>query len=240
MADISQNIIGNNTILFDQKFFSKASTSWFEKDYWQNQGAITGSAEGRGTTYFFQHQKVDMVLRHYKRGGLIGKIVDDHFLFNNIASTRPWVEFNLLTKLTEWDLPVPQPVAARIIKTGMIYTADIIIKRIPDSNDCFERLCSAPLEKNVWIDVGRCIRRFHDKQVFHHDLNIHNIMLNNSNIWLIDFDKCFIRKGNKWKNLNLERLLRSLRKEKNKTKDFFWQDSDWQYFIRGYNTPSFS
>ena len=239
MIDISQKIIGNNIILFDQHFFPTISANLFEKDYWQNMGALTGSAEGRGTTYFFQHQQVNMVLRHYKRGGLIGKVFDDHYMFNGITNTRSWVEFNLLAKLTEWALPVPQPIAARIKKEGITYTADLIIKRIPNSQDCFERLCIASLSKNTWINIGRCIRRFHDKQVFHHDLNIHNIMLGDNDIWLIDFDKCFIRKGDKWKNLNLERLLRSLRKEKNTTREFFWQDSDWQYVISGYNTPSF-
>ena len=238
MIDISQNIIGNNTILFDQNFFPTASTSLFEKDYWQNLGALTGTAEGRGTTYFFQHQQVDMVLRHYKRGGLIGKVIDDHFIFNGISNSRPWIEFRLLAKLTEWALPVPQPIAAQIKKIGVTYTADIIIKRIANSQDCFERLCAAPLGKNVWINIGRCIRKFHDKQVFHHDLNIHNIMLDTNKVWLIDFDKCLIRKGDSWKDLNLERLLRSLRKEKNNSRDFFWQDSDWQYVISGYNTPS--
>lgn len=76
----------------------------------------------------------------------------------------------------------------------------------------------------------------HRCQVYHHDANIRNIMMDDArNIWLIDFDRCYKRQGDGWKAGNLDRLLRSLHKEKAKNKQFYWQENDWQYCMKGYN-----
>ena len=62
--------------------------------------------------------------------------------------------------------------------------------------------------------IGQTIAKFHHHQIYHHDLNIHNIMLDIENeVWLIDFDKCGIRQGSNWKNSNMARLKRSFEKE---------------------------
>ena len=50
-------------------------------DYWQQQNKVIGSAQGRGTTWFVALGKMDAALRHYRRGGLFGKIIKDHYIF---------------------------------------------------------------------------------------------------------------------------------------------------------------
>ena len=76
----------------------------------------------------------------------------------------------------------------------------------------------------------------HKCQVHHHDANIRNIMMDDKrNIWLIDFDRCEKRTGESWKQSNVDRLLRSLHKEKTKNTIFHWSDEDWKYCLEGYN-----
>ena len=39
----------------------------------------------------------------------------------------------------------------------------------------------------LWIDIGRCIRRFVDAGVHHADLNAHNVLLDSEDrVWLVD------------------------------------------------------
>lgn len=74
----------------------------------------------------------------------------------------------------------------------------------------------------------------HNLQVCHTDLNIHNILLNDKGqFWLIDFDKCYQSKGDKWKPSNLERLQRSLRKEVQRF-SILWDESEWNWLYSGY------
>ena len=57
--------------------------------------------------------------------------------------------------------------------------------------------------------------------------------------WIVDFDKCRFRADDKWKQHNLERLLRSLRKELRLNPGFRWRESDWAGFLAGYRaTPA--
>ena len=58
-------------MLFDSGHFPAPVPKMFTGQYWKTQNAITGQATGRGTTYFFKHNKNEYVLRHYRRGGLI-------------------------------------------------------------------------------------------------------------------------------------------------------------------------
>ena len=61
--------------------------------------------------------------------------------------------------------------------------------------------------------LGLEVHQLHNEQVYPADLNCHNLMLDASGKpWIVDFDKCEFRAGEKWKQTNLERRLRSLRK----------------------------
>ncbi|WP_416306863.1 3-deoxy-D-manno-octulosonic acid kinase [Neptunicella sp. SCSIO 80796] len=224
------------TILFDAQLLPNPDKALFDPQYWRTQGLLSGGAKGRGTTYFFRYQQLDMVLRHYRRGGLIGKLLQDQYFFTGLEHTRAWQEFYLLADMQQDQLPAPVPVAALIERSGLAYRADLITLRIPASVDVFQALSERALTENQWISIGRTIRQLHDQQIFHHDLNIHNLMLDQQDkIWIIDFDKCRRKGGQKWKQQNLDRLLRSLHKEKQRQSSFYWQQSDWDGLLAGYN-----
>ncbi|NVJ50314.1 MAG: 3-deoxy-D-manno-octulosonic acid kinase [Gammaproteobacteria bacterium] len=215
------------------------SEQWFNADYWRTKKAIMGESRGRSTTYFIDSQsvagKAPFVLRHYCRGGLYGKINYDRFLYLGIERTRPYRELELLEKMVAMELPVPHPVAGHVWQRGGFYQADILIEQIPASKDAYHHLCIGELEQDVWHAIGTTIAAFHRQQVFHSDLNIHNILLDEqAKVWLIDFDKCALRAGDQWKAENLARLHRSLTKEKTKQPNFHFTEQDWQVLLSGY------
>ena len=113
----------------------------------------------------------------------------------------------------------------------------MITARIDGAQDVHNVLMQRSLSKLEWHHIGATIVRFHQHQVFHHDLNIHNIMLDaKGQAWLIDFDKCGIKSGNRWKQANLQRLLRSLQKEANNYSNYGFKHENWRSLIEGYRS----
>lgn len=228
--------VGNIYCQYNVNLLANVKPQMLSSDYWQQKNAIVGSAQGRGTTWFIEHQEQQWVLRHYYRGGLIGKFNKDHYIFTSQAATRATKEFELLTVMQTWQLPAPKPVACRVIRKGMFYQADLLSTRIKNANDLVAILIEQPISDDVWFRIGQMIKQFHDKGIYHHDLNAHNILLdNNEKPWLIDFDRGDLRPINKnWPEANLQRLLRSFRKEHQKLPNFSWQEENWTILLKGY------
>jgi len=238
MPNIQQKTVKSQIILFDAEHFPAATPDIFNSQFWQLKDAITGQAAGRGTTFFFQYNKNEYVLRHYRRGGLIGKVLSDQYLYTGLEQSRAWQEFKLLEHMKTLGLAAPKPSAALVTKRGLYYQADIISTKIPNAQDLHQILLKRSLAADVWQKTGQTIAKFHKHQIYHHDLNIHNIMLDaQDKTWLIDFDKCGIRQGNKWKQSNMSRLKRSFEKEK-RLRNIHWQLADWQILISAYNAAT--
>lgn len=232
---IIKQIEQNRCIWFDRDCWEQCPDDFFSPFYWKQQHAVVGQAKGRGQALFFQHQNQSYVLRHYHRGGMVGKLSHDRFLYLGKRLSRCRQEFMLLCELVRLGLPGPIPVAARMVREGLFYRADLITKRIPKARDLSELLVKQRLSVDVWREVGRVIRRFHDAGIDHSDLNIHNIMLDHQEqVWVIDLDKSHRRSKGKWQQDNLERLLRSLNKERQRMPHWYWLDSDWQILMQGY------
>ena len=193
----------------------------------------TGSGRGQAQRLMIDGQ--DVVLRHYRRGGLVARFNPDRYRLTAARDSRAMREYSLLRWMSACGLPVPVPVAARQKVDGRSYTADIIVAMIPGSHNLVQCLVSAPLKLHQWHAVGRAIRQLHDAHVFHSDLNAHNLLLDEGGqAWIVDFDKCERREGEAWKMLNLQRLQRSLRKESVRLPVFQWQESEWAILLDGY------
>lgn len=232
------------TILAHNSLAEPVTQDWFDAAFWDKQNAITGESKGRNTTYFIkytidnseQHER-HFVLRHYYRGGLVSKLLNDEFFYTGIESTRSISEFTMLQKMIDLGLPVPNPIAAMVTKvSGLWCRNDILIERINDAKDGFYWLLSQNLTDQTWQNIGATIKRFHQCGVYHSDLNIHNIMIDkNGRVYLIDFDRCEFREpAETWQQANLARLLRSLEKENNKEQSFHFSESQWQQLLLGY------
>jgi len=169
----------------------------------------------------------------------VQKISKDRFVYTGLEKTRSIAELKMLEQMRELALPVPKPLAARVERVGLLqYRNDILIETIPGTKDGFKILKKNKLSSKTWFNIGTTIRRFHDQGVFHSDLNIHNILIDkNDCIHVIDFDRCeFRNQADDWKKQNLQRLQRSLLKEKGLHSDFNYTTKDWQQLMAGYNS----
>lgn len=207
----------------------------FEPAYWKEQGAIIGGATGRGAVLFVRSGEEEWVLRHYRRGGMVGRVLDDEYLWTGRMGTRAFREWHLLAELHRRGLPVPRPVAARYRRAGLIYRADMITARLPGARPLSRRLADGTVDGPLWERVGACIRRFHDAGVCHPDLNAHNVLIDDAgHVWLVDFDRGRRRPTGRWREANLARLLRSLHKIGLGLADPDFESSTWQLLLAAY------
>ena len=208
----------------------------FDPRHHRLQRTIQGEALGRGATYFIKVDNHACVLRHYQRGGLVAKLLNDQYLWSGIEQTRAWREWHLLKELVDKKLPVPHPVAAHVVKRGVFYRADLMTLRLQASKSLTDYLRKKDLPTDQWRKLGRTVRAFHNAGVYHSDLNAHNVMLSDAgDVYLIDFDKCCIRPPqSSWQTANIERFQRSLQKLSAQISPFHYSAIVWQQFILGY------
>lgn len=229
-----QQISPNEMVWFKPDLLTEPVDKVFDPTYWQENQRVLGSATGRGVTWFVQTEQLAAALRHYHRGGLLAKVVKDNYFFTTWRQTRSYAEFVLLDFLSKQGVQVPRPMAARVIKKGFFYQADLLSELIPDAQDLIALLKERPLSADEYKKIGAEIKKMHNIYVNHSDLNIHNILLDaKGKVWLIDFDKCAVKKGESWKKKNLSRLLRSFKKEQEKA-PIHWQEADFEALLSGY------
>ncbi|MEY8214013.1 MAG: 3-deoxy-D-manno-octulosonic acid kinase [Colwellia sp.] len=232
----------NTYCLYDSAVIIEFFPEMLSPQYWQAKRAVMGSAQGRGTTWFVRYvsntkSEQHWVLRHYYRGGLIGKMVKDSYWFSSQKNTRAAREFDLLTYMQSLKLPAPKPIAYKVVKHGFFYQADLLSSRIEHAQDLVAILSKKAITQVLWQKIGTTIRRFHNNNIYHHDLNTHNILINEKEqVFLIDFDRGEIRDASQksWQQANMARLQRSLNKELNRLDNFHFTNDNWQFLLKGY------
>ncbi|HEY7873104.1 MAG TPA: 3-deoxy-D-manno-octulosonic acid kinase [Rudaea sp.] len=205
----------DGAIVFDADAVAQAAfdPDWFDPEYWRARAAARATPGGRGGAAFVDAPFGSCVLRHYRRGGMVARILGDRYWWTQAERTRSFAEFRLLAALRDQDLPVPQPIAARYRRSGAQYRADILTRRIENSVTLAELLVQNRLDAVVAARVGVEIARFQARGAYHADLNAHNILLTDTMVWLIDFDRGDLRTpARAWQQMNLARLRRSLLK----------------------------
>ncbi|GGB57875.1 3-deoxy-D-manno-octulosonic acid kinase [Shewanella inventionis] len=210
----------------------------FSVDIWQSQNAVVGQSTGRYTTWFVKTDTSQTwVLRHYWRGGLVGKINRDSYFYTGIKQTRAVAELTLLETLHQQGFAVPRPIAANVTRCGLWYRADIIIEHVAGAKDLVAQLSLNPITDQQWYELGQVIAKFHLGGVYHADLNAKNILLAQQTFYLIDFDRGEIRQPDKrWQQANLNRLLRSFNKEHGKQPKLAFSAQCWQQLLDGYRS----
>ena len=201
--------LGTQVILYDDELLDHADAALFTPP-----AAAVTAVGGRGSAWMLQREGGEQwVLRHYRRGGVPGKLLRDRYCWIGLDLSRPWREWWLLDSLYKEGLPVPRPVAARVERRGLSYRGDLITRRIPGASNVAERLAAGDAARIPWAAIGRCIHRFHQAGVCHADLNAHNLLLDAADaVYLIDFDRGSRREAGTWTSGNLARLKRSLDK----------------------------
>ena len=233
-------------ILYDDSYILHPTLDIFDREHHRQSNRNNSAAPfpqagiGRAMVAYFQHDGVSMVLKHYYRGGLIARFLKDQYLGVDIEKSRAFREWRLLKTMRDFDLPVPEAVAARVKKSFLFYRADLITRMLQNTRTLSDVLEKQNIDNGQWEKIGVCIKRFHNRNIYHADLNARNILIDDDrNIYLIDFDNSYIRSGSdSWKASNLARLHRSLSKFKRKYQGFNFSDTDWQALLRGYDVNS--
>ncbi len=227
-VDIRRAAFAQGAILFDGHSLPQATPDMSDAAYWHDGQSLEGRG-GRGAALLVRGPFGEGVLRHYRRGGLIGRWIDDRYLFAGESRVRCVREFRLLADLCERGLPVPRPLLAGWRRAGLFYRADLLTLRIPDARTLAECLRDADT-RIPWRRIGATLARFHREGVFHADLNAHNVLLDaQGTVWLIDFDRGALRVPSQdWQQANLRRLRRSLDKLGGTG------EGDWNALLDGY------
>jgi 3-deoxy-D-manno-octulosonic acid kinase len=199
----------DGAIVFDAGLGIVPAPDWFDAARWNLLGRAAG---GRGGVAFIETPVGACALRHYHRGGFAARVSADAYLWPGAARTRAFREFRLLARLADGGLPVSLPVAARYVRNGLTYRADLLTRRVDGADTLADRLANARLDAPLAQRVGRTIADFHRFGAWHADLNAHNILVDaHDRVSLIDFDRGRLRTPRlAWQQSNLARLHRSL------------------------------
>jgi 3-deoxy-D-manno-octulosonic acid kinase len=228
-------------ILFDGNLFDDISDEVFDAGHWQASSPVAGGpgSSGRGNTMIVRNAQGEFVLRHFMRGGLVGRFVSESYIWLGEEATRAFGEWRLLAKLVAMDLPVPKPAAARYTRKCLRYQADMLTVLIPDVMPLSDRIAERPGEGDFWERLGSSIAAFHEAGVYHADLNAYNIQIDKDDKpWLIDFDRGRLRQPGSWQRKNLSRLHRSLQKIKRLHPDSRFSEDSWIDLLEGYFNAS--
>lgn len=198
-------------ILCDAAVSSQVGDDWFDPAVWRARDALRQQGGGRGGVAVIDTPAGECVLRHYRRGGMVARLMGDRYLWTGADHTRCFAEFRLLVAVAALGLPGPVAVACRYRRHGLFYTADLITRRIPGAWTLAECLGYGRLDGELAGRVGMLVARFHRAGIWHADLNAHNVLVTSAALYLIDFDRGRRRAtAEGWRLANLQRLHRSL------------------------------
>jgi 3-deoxy-D-manno-octulosonic acid kinase len=224
-------------------FAGPGTVDWrvFDPEFWAARGELLQVTRGRGSAWFIAAAPEQWALRHYRRGGLIARICTDRYVWSGEARVRAFAEWRLLSKLVGLGLPVPQPIAARYQRRGLLYRCDLITRRIPGALPVSVRLEQDHLHEAAWRAIGATLARFHAAGVDHADLNAHNLLIDAADrVSVIDFDRGRLRSPGSgtgprwWAARNIARLRHSLAKIGRALPAARFGPRQWQWLLDGY------
>jgi 3-deoxy-D-manno-octulosonic acid kinase len=221
-------------MLYDASLAGHADESLFDPEHWRRRGTVERQPGGRGAITYLHDGAHRWVLRHYRRGGAVARLLDDRYFFCGAERTRAFREWRLLRELASRGLPAPRAVAARYRRTGIFYRADLLTVELPARLTLAAALRAGELPSSRWADVGGCIGAFHAQGVRHADLNAHNVVLGPAHeVYLLDFDRGRIVPRGAWESAVLARLERSLLKVTRDLPGGRFGPAQWQELVSG-------
>lgn len=229
---------GNRFILYDADRIPHPEALPF--DHRQSEHAQPLVGEGRGGVWRIRVDELDAVLREYRRGGMVRHMVHASYLWTGLESTRAFREFRLLAELHSEGLPVPAPLATRVVRTALWYRAELLTEWLPGARSLVALLSLGEFDEATWARIGATLRRLHDAGVDHADLNAHNILMDGEGrVFMVDLDRGRRRRaGGRWQRANLARLRHSLEKVHATGRALYYTRRGWRALLSGYRDPA--
>jgi len=175
---------------------------------------------GRGAAFRLATPHGDWLVRHYRRGGLVARVLRDEYA--RIGVPRPLRELHASVSARARGVDTPEVVACSIHTAALWYRADIATRFIPDSIDLADASLRGAEGIEVtaaWQAAGALLARAFDAGVVHPDLNLRNLLVQRVEgrvkVWLLDLDRAGVQDravGDVARSRMLERLHRSRRK----------------------------
>ena len=219
-------------MVYDQTVLAGPSPQWFDPAN-AALGAQPVSAGGRAAAWYVSIHAVAAVLRRYRRGGLVARVVRDRYVWQGLSRARAFAEFDLMRTLWLAGLPVPRPLAAAVWRGRFTYRAAILTARIAGATPL-----SQANRPEIWSNAGRVIAEMHRLGAWHADLNVFNILIDDqAQVWLIDFDRGHLgHLTDAQRADNLSRLLRSVRKVVPELESSCWASLNKAYHARWHDS----
>ena len=149
---------------------------------------------GRGEAYGVSLGAVRAVVRHARRGGLLGPLLGDRYT----GRPRFLREIEVAAALGEADIATP-PVLAGVAYAGPLWhRADVATERVAGRDLAAilfgESPPRGPARTEMLREVGRLVRRLHEAGFVHPDLQLRNVLIETGSAgpkaWLLDVDTC--------------------------------------------------
>jgi 3-deoxy-D-manno-octulosonic acid kinase len=163
-------------------------------------GRASREFTGRGAAWAVETPDGTWVVRHYRRGGAIARLLGDRYL--RVGEPRPLRELRASTAARAKGTATPEVVAAVVYPAGGFYRGDLATRYVPDSADLAEATLGparfdAAGRIAAWRAAGALLRTAFDAGVEHADLNLRNILVRrgtdgDTTALLLDLDRASV------------------------------------------------
>jgi 3-deoxy-D-manno-octulosonic acid kinase len=145
---------------------------------------------GRGIAYAIRLNSDPWLVRHYRRGGMIARVLNDRYA---PTGNRAVEELKASVVARARGIPTPEVVAA-ICYSGPLYSRfDIAVQFIDHSRDLAQLLFEDRVVSTR--DIGKAatlIRTMIKGGLLHADLNLKNILIAPDRAYVLDLDRCTV------------------------------------------------
>jgi 3-deoxy-D-manno-octulosonic acid kinase len=166
---------------------------------WASAQTGARSFTGRGSAYAVETAGDALVVRRYRRGGLVARVLHDRYV--RFGETRPLVELRASVEARARGVATPEVVAAAMYPGAALYRADLATRLVPDAADLAETVLDGSRDSAfriaAWRAAGSLLRRAFDAGVVHADLPMRNILVQRRadgvTAHLLDLDRAVVR-----------------------------------------------
>ena len=145
-----------------------------------------------GVGAFLLRPDLPVVLRPYRRGGLIGRVNRSRYL--GIAA-RPFRELRTAVRIAAAGVPTPEPLGAAVLWDAPgVYRGAFVTRELWGAANLWRFLQQAPAAQrgDACAAAAALVRQLHDAGALHPDLNLQNFLIRRAGggleAWLIDLD----------------------------------------------------